>query len=269
VVPANLLLLEDKMANVNQTPETIQLLEEEECVPSNVVRNSAGYPVLTADGSYRTSGEEQLDPGPQSARSQGLYIGKDIPKSLLVSESNPAPPGGVGRLNQLRTKAVMTVIGKAVSGFSYTFVSGAQQAGKYQLDADILTSLGYVKSDYYALYGRSTITKDGAWSGLDGVDNLQTWSSSTGIQEKAMYRLLTKHYETMNNNGAIKSMDNLCTIAGMLCVAHILGTGVGTEKNPGAKRWRETGGGQNINGFTGTYFFALGRYAIDVLASKS
>ena len=257
------------MANVNQIPETIRLLEEEECVPGNVVRNSAGYPVLNPDGSYKTSGEEQLDPGPQSARSQGLYIGKDIPKSLLVSESNPAPPGGVGRLNQLYTKAVMTVIGKAVSGFSYTFVSGAQQAGKYQFDADALTSLGYIKPDYYALYGRNTITQDGAWTGLDGVINLQTWSSSTGIQEKAMYRLLTRNHESMSNNGAIKSTDNLCTIAGMLCVAHILGSGVGTDKYPGAKRWRETGGGQNINGFTGTYFFALGRYSIDVLASKS
>jgi len=257
------------MANVNQIPETIRLLEEEECVPGNVIRNSAGYPVLNADGSYRTSGEEQLDPGPQSARSQGLYLGKDIPKSLLVSENNPAPPGGVGRLNQLRTKAVMTVISKTVSGFSYTFVSGAQQAGKYQFDSDALTSLGYIKPDYYALYGRDTITKDGAWTGLDGVGNLQAWSRSIGIQEKAMYRRLIRHYETMNNNGAIKSTDNLCTIAGMLCVAHILGPGVGTEKDPGAKRWRETGGGQNINGFTGTYFFALGRYAIDVLAAKS
>lgn len=257
------------MANVNQIPETIPQYEDEECIPGNVVRDRAGHPIKNIDGSYKTSGDEKLDPGPQSARSQGLYIGKDIPKSLLVSERNPSPPGGVGRLNLLRTKAVMTVVGKAVSGFSYTFVSGAQQVGKYQLDADFLTSLGYIKSDYYALYGREAISKSGAWTGLDGATSLQTWLVSTGAQEKAMYKLLGRNYEAMSNNGSIKSSDNLCTIAGMLCVAHILGPGIGTEKNPGAKRWRETGGGQNINGFTGTYFFALGRYAIDVLASKS
>jgi hypothetical protein len=257
------------MANVNRLPETIQLLEEEDCVPGNVVRDKAGYPVINADGSYKTSGEEKLDPGPQSARSQGLYIGKDIPKSLLVSESNPTPPGSVGRLNLLRTKAVMTVVGKAVSGFSYTFISGANQVGKYQLEASFLSSLGYIKPEYLALHGREAVTYPDAWTGLDGVTNLQTWAVSTGAQEKAMHRLLIKHYEVMSNNGAIKSTDNLCTIAGMLCVAHILGPGVGTEKYPGAKRWRETGGGQNINGYTGTYFFALGRYAIDVLAAKT
>jgi len=257
------------MANVNQQAEIVQQFEEEECVPGNVVRDRAGRPIKNADGSYKTSGDEKLDPGPQSARSQGLYIGKDIPKSLLVTEKNPSPPGGVGRLNLLRTKAVMTVIGKAVSGFSYSFVSGAQQVGKYQLDADFLTSLGYIKPDYYALYGRDAVTQTAAWTGLDGVTSLQTWTISSGIQEKAMHKLLTRNYEAMSNNGSIKTLDNLCTIAGMLCVAHILGPGIGTEKNPGAKRWRETGGGQNVNGFTGTYFFALGRYAIDVLASKS
>ena len=257
------------MANVNQVPETIPLLLEETCVPGNVVRNRAGYPVLNTDGSYKTSGEEKLDPGPQSARSQGVYVGKDIPKSLLISDQNPNPPGPIGRLNPLNTKAVMTVIGKVVSGFSYTFISGANQTGKYQLNADLLASLGYIKFDYYALYENDSIRQPGAWTGLDGVVDLATWSISPGAQEKAMYRLLDKNYNTMSNNGAIKVSDNLCTIAGMLCVAHILGPGIGTEKNPGAKRWRETGGGQNINGFSGTYFFALGRYAIDVLASKS
>jgi len=257
------------VANVNQIPETIQTVDEDECIPGNVVRDSVGRAVKNIDGSYKTIGEEQLDPGPQSARSQGLYIGRDIPKSLLVSEKNPVPPGGVGRLNQLRTKAVMTVIGKVVSGFSYTLISGANQVGKYQLDSDFLTSLGYLKPDYFAVYGRDTIKQPGAWTGLDGVVDLPTWFNSTGVQEKAMLRLLTRHYETMSNNGAIKDADNLCTVAGMLCVAHILGPGIGSEKYPGAKRWRETGGGQNINGFTGTYFFALGRYAIDVLASKT
>jgi hypothetical protein len=55
----------------------------------------------------------------------------------------------------------------------------------------------------------------------------------------------------------------------MLCVAHILGPGLGTDSAPGARRWRATGGGTDANGNQGTTFFSLGRYAIDVLAAKN
>lgn len=71
----------------------------------------------------------------------------------------------------------------------------------------------------------------------------------------------------MLNNGAIKTDDNLCTIAGMLCVAHVLGPDAGSELAPGAKRWRSTGGGKDVNGDNAATYFLVGRYAIDVLAA--
>lgn len=257
------------MANVNSTPEQINYVTEEECVPGNAVRDSFGKPLRMADGSFVLSGEEILDPGPQAAKNQGLTLAQQVSKSFLVSVDNPNPPGGIGRLNTLHVKAVMTMLGEAASGFSYNLITGNDFVGKYQIDAATLVELGYIKSEYLQSYSRAAVKKDSAWTGKDGVTSLLTWFGSHGVQEKTMYALLQKNYNVMVNNNAIKSADNLCTIAGMLCVAHILGPDVGTEKDPGAKRWRETGGGKDINGNYAAYYFALGRYAIDVLAAKN
>ena len=257
------------MANVNSTPEQINYVTEDECVPGNAVRDTFGKPVRTVDGSFVLLGEEQLDPGPRAAKDQGLTIARQIPKNFLVSIDNPNPPGGVGRLNTLYTKAVMTVLGQASSGLSYNLIGASDFVGKYQIDASTLADLGYIKTEYVSVYSRASVKKDIAWTGKDGITSLLSWFNSPGVQEKTMYQLLQQNYNIMLNNGAITSADNLCTIAGMLCVAHILGPGTGTEKSPGAKRWRETGGGQDINGNFAAYYFALGRYAVDVLAART
>ena len=254
--------------DVNIAEAPIVYRTEEECIPNNVVRNSAGNPVKNADGSWQTSGEEILDPGPQAAKNQGLRSSQQVPKSFLFSINNPDPPSGIGRLNRLQVKAVLTVVGKAASGFVYNCIGPTLQVGKYQLGAKTLTSLGYLKTDYYDLYRADTINYPGAWTGKDGIYDLNAWFLSAGAQEKNMFQLLSSNYITMEANGGIKEDDNLCTIAGMLCVAHRLGPDLGTDQNPGALKWRQTGGGQDINGNTGGLYFSLGRYAIDVLSAK-
>jgi hypothetical protein len=255
--------------DLNTAPVNVVVRTEDECIPNNVIRDTRGFPVYNEDGSYKTSGEEKLDTGPQAAKVQGLTTIQQIPKSFLVSVDNPNPPGGIGRLTTLHIKAVMTMIGQTVSGFSYDLIGPADFVGKYQLEAETLKTLGYLKPEFVTKFGRAAVKKDAAWTGKDGIFSLRNWFGSAGVQEKVMYDLLQSNYEIMSRNNAIKSDDNLCTIAGMLCVAHILGPGDGTEKNPGAKRWRASGGGRDTNGFFGTNFFSLGRYAVDVLAART
>ena len=256
------------MANVNTASAPVVLVTEEECIPTNVVRDSAGKPVKDANGAYKLSGDEILDAGPQAARNQGLTAAQKIPKSYLVSSANPNPPGGVGRLNVLYTKALMTILGRVSSGSVYEVLGPTGQVGKYQMTADQLSLLGYIKSDHLVYLGADCVKSDSAWTGKDNILNLQSWFISHGIQENAMYQLLLSNYTVLSGNQGIKADDNLCTIAGMLSVAHILGPSSGTEQFPGAVRWRSTGGGQDANGNTGNLYFGLGRYAVDVLAAK-
>lgn len=255
------------MANVNDLPATVNIKTDTECVPNNVVRDSAGNPVKLASGAFATAGEEKLDPGPQVAKTQVLPINLQVAKHVLVSINNPDPPGGIGRLSLLQIKAVMTMVAKSASAYSYTLITASNYVGKYQLNAETLADLGYIKEEYVVLYESEAVKKPDAWTGKDNVTSLEVWFRSQGVQEITMYNLLSKNYLAMENNGAIKADDNLCTIAGMLCVAHIIGPGPGTELKPGAKRWRNTGGGQDVNGNYGSLYFLLGRYAVDVLAA--
>jgi hypothetical protein len=255
------------MADVNSLIATVAIKTEDECVPNNVVRDSAGAPIRLANGSFLTSGEEKLDSGPRAAKSQTLPLIYQVQKNVLVSVNTPEPPAGIGRLNRLHIKAVMVMLAQAASGNVYNLITASNFVGKYQLSALTLSELGYIKPEYVVSYGLGTVKRQDAWTGKDGINNLETWFLSTGVQESAMYSFLSKNYISMQNNGAIKEDDNLCTIAGMLCVAHILGPDAGSEINPGAKRWRSTGGGTDANGNYASTYFLLGRYAIDVLAA--
>ena len=260
---------EDNMADVNSIPGAEPIKTEEECVPNNVVRDAAGNPVRLANGTFQTAGEEKLDSGPQVAKGQSLPRGLQVQKSILTSTTTPEPPAGINRLSRLQVKAVMLMLAQAESAQSYSLITASNYIGKYQLSALTLSELGYIKVEYVILYGSAAVKRDSAWIGKDGVRNLETWFLSLGVQESVMYELLQRNYTIMLNNGSIKDDDNLCTIAGMLCVAHILGPGSGTELEPGAKRWRNTGGGKDINGNNAATYFLLGRYAVDVLAAPT
>jgi hypothetical protein len=240
-----------------------------DCVPSNVVKDSNGNPVKSGSGGYVTSGEEKLDPGPASGYRQNLPKSKLAPKSYMSREETPNPPGGIGPLSQLHVKALCVAMGYCESAFNYKAINQLNYVGKYQFGAAALTDLGYIKLDFYKQYKNSAVKQAGAWTGEDGIKSLEDFFNAPAIQEKAFFKLLNANYKRMVSNGAIKEADNLCTIAGMMCVAQLLGPNTGTEKAPGAKGWRSSAAGQDANGVTGGLYFAVGKYAIDVLAAPT
>jgi hypothetical protein len=89
---------------------------------------------------------------------------------------------------------------------------------------------------------------------------LADWLKNPSAQEQAMYELVNLNYKNLVNKKGIKPDDDLCTIAGMLCTAQLLGSS-------GATKWRKTAQGADAYGSTGEKYFNIGRYAIDVLAA--
>jgi hypothetical protein len=255
--------------SVTDGPAPTDTIAPTDCAPSNVVKDGSGNPVKDGNGNFVTSGEEKLDPGPASVKNTALPAKKQCPKSFLAREDTPNPPGGVGTLNQLQVKAVMTALGFSESGFNYKAINPYNYVGKYQFGAPALVDRGYIKLDYYKQYRNAAVKEANAWTGEGGIRSLSDYFNSSGTQEKVMYDQLVANYKRMLSNGAIKGDDTPCTVAGMLCVAHLLGPNTGTERNPGAKGWRQTGGGQDANGTTGGTYFNLGKYAIDVLAAPT
>lgn len=206
-------------------------------------------------------GTNKLDPGPSSA--QGRAIKKRFPPNRLAEQ--PTPPGGIGPLGASEVRAIMAQLGWRESNFNYSAVNQYGYIGKYQFGAAALVDRGYIKKDVYARYGQASLNRPDAWTGKNNITNRTTWLSSPRIQELTMYEQLQANYSQMTKNRGIKSGDDSCTIAGMLCVAHLLGPNRGGTV-PGALGWRLTGTGTDANGTSGGDYYNAGRYAIDVLS---
>lgn len=214
--------------------------------------DSSGKPVASGDAA-------KLDPGPRTAALSS--VNKPCPKNLMNATSNPNPPGGVGNLSTVETKALMTQIAFTESSLNYSAseLKRGNYLGKYQIGAAVLVDQGYIKPDAYKKYGTSAVQYPTSWTGKDNVTSKEAFLSNTGVQENSMYTLLNSNYRTMVKTGAIKPTDNKETVSGMLSTAHLLGAG-------GATTWRKTGLGQDANDTTGTQYFNAGRYANTVLS---
>lgn len=202
---------------------------------------------------------DQLDPGPKDAASQGVK--KPVDRSYMLRADSPTVTEGIGPLSPIMVKALMTQIGWTESGCKYDVVNTIGYCGKYQFGAAALVETGHIKRDAYSLYGgNKAITIPSSWTGKDGINSKEDFLSNGPVQEKLMQFLLRTNYNNLVRNGGIKEGDDICTIAGMMAVAQLLGA-------TGAKKWRMTGGGADAYGTTGAMYFNRGRYAVDVLAT--
>ena len=203
-------------------------------------------------------GTPSNDPGPTAARSIG--VSNTVNKSYLTRSDAPTVSTGIGPLNANHLKALVQQIGWSESSCRYSVINQLNYCGKYQFGAAAMVDLGYIKRDAYAKYsGNKSIDYPASWTGKDGIGSKEQFLANVSIQEKMMMSLLDRNYKSLLKNGGIKDTDDLCTVAGMLTVAHLLGA-------TGSKNWRMTASGADANGTTGAMYFNRGRYAIDVLS---
>lgn len=209
-----------------------------------VVTDSGGTPVKVGDS-----------PGPSSA------VGKPINGKLAPSAmtTQPSPPGGIGPLSSGDVRAVMAQIGFRESSNNYSATNQLGYLGKYQFGAAALVDRGYIKSEAFATYGQGALTRPESWTGKDGIKNRDDFLRNTQIQESAMFEQLTANYNTLVSTKAISGSNEKTEIAGMLSVSHLLGAG-------GANKWKTTGTGSDANGVSGSEYYNLGRYSIEVLS---
>lgn len=198
--------------------------------------------------------------GPQSAQNQG--VNNPVSGSAMNKVGNPDPTAGVGPLTATQTKALMTQMGWNESGSNYSASNQYNYLGKYQTGAAVLSDQGYIKRDAYALYGNKAVNYPTSWTGKDGVTSRESYLTNGPVQEKIMEANLNNNYNTLLKTSALQAGDDQCTVAGMLAASHLLGAG-------GAKTWRNSGGGADANGTTGTSYYNMGRYAVDVLAASA
>ena len=220
-----------------------------------VAVDNVGKPVVSGTNS-------SSDAGPTDALTKSVR--KPADKSYMSRDDNPTPSAGVGPLDATQVKALKTQIAVSESGFNYGATEAARgnYLGKYQIGAAVLTDQNYIKPDAYAKYGTSAVNYPSSWTGKDGVTSKEAFLANPTAQEASMDRLLNSNYKTLTKIGAVNSSDDPATVAGMLSTSHLLGAG-------GAQTWRRTGTGADANNTSGTSYFNMGRYAVNVLAKTS
>lgn len=249
--------------NVGQAPE--QSIGSVLCEPTGpVVKDGSGKTVTDGSGKPVRSSAAESDPGPKAAAKEPVKM--PCPREWLSRPDVPNPPGGIGKLTQYQVKCVMAQMAYSESRFNYALRerTNGNYLGRYQVGAAALVELGYMKRDYYNQYSTRAVRYPDAFLGTDNVKSDEDYLANKGVQEKVMYELMSRNHASLikkvDGKQGIKDDDDLCTIAGMLCVAQLLGSN-------GARKWRYTAEGADANGSTGAVYFNRGRYAIDVLAN--
>lgn len=201
-----------------------------------------------------------------AATDQGIInsIGKEVqgdtcPLDTLNAATTYNPSGDVGDTPMLiaqQVKAMMAELGYFESKFAADKVEGSR-IGKYQVDAALLKTAGYVTS------ATATLSSAASWTGKDGIKTQQDFFNAVAFQDIMQYTEFKSNYDALIANGGIKADDDICTAAGMLFVAHQFRS-VDT-----AKKWRDSDAGTDALGKTGDVYFNQGRYAIDVLYASA
>lgn len=244
--------------------------------------NQAPAPQFSTTSIECGQGGTILDLGPKKALAYMVKNPKSkfAPKEYMSRKDAAIPPGGIGPLSVIHVKAIMVAMGFRESTWNYRAINQIGYMGKYQFGAIAMVDRGFIKQDYYNAFksqGNAKILNNpAAWRSpnTDGIYSVQDWLSAPGVQEKVMYEQLVANYKAMTLPGnrldskllaaseqGIRPTDDICTVAGMLCAAHMLGAAEATRWRHGKARR-----GTDAFGTTGEEYFLIGRYAVDVLA---
>ena len=196
---------------------------------------------------------ESKDPGPDAASKVGLY--NPLDPSALKSPTIQKSLEGIGILTPQQVTGLKAQLAKHESDNDYKLETVGGLLGKYKITAKMLAELGYIKKDAYTAQDYKSINIPSNWTDKDSIGSKEDFKNSPAIQEKVVDQLLKNNFKAMQKNGGVKDKDGPKTLAGMLCVAHLLGPDL-------AKSWRETNNNENA-----IPYYNAGCYGVEVLGS--
>ena len=170
--------------------------------------------------------------------------------------TTPAP--SVGQDEELDNfEKLRRSIFQSESSGDYSTINDGGYVGGYQMGAQALESLGYLKKGTYnrgkasGKGGNSGIPDPTNWTGKSGVDSLDSFISDPATQDKIFEENLNYNYKGLLANGTITPDTSIEDVAGYISAAHLLGVA-------GAKNLSNVDG----NGTSGNTYFARGVEAV-------
>jgi len=213
-----------------------------------------------------TTGVPGGQPGPINAVTAGLDSARVLKPSNPGLKTQPPETSGLGTLSAAQLTALKAQIAKSESNFNYQAVNSIYYMGKYQFGYEALITFGYAKPNTTSNYQLASDGNGVYWTGKDGITSAALWLTSPDIQESAMNDLLQQNYtylsshRDLNGNPVIDASSSPADVAGKLAICHLLG-------GHACVKWTDgQNSGEDAYGTTGTTYYNLGVYAIDVIA---
>jgi hypothetical protein len=189
------------------------------------------------------------------------FSGTDATKSdttLTAGVENAATPKDIrnqppavapaGSLTKDETTALMSQLGQ---GNDYTTTGSDGKLGKYQLDYKALQEQGYIKS---TVTSNEQLTNPNSWTNKNSITDATSFLSNKTEQESVMSAVTNQNYTNLLASGAITADQTPADVAGMMSVAHKLGSDAALSFRSGSG--------------PGAELFNQGKYAVSVLAPK-
>ena len=203
--------------------------QQEKTNTADGLKTSDGKPVLDGSGN-----PVQVTPQTNTQNSQ------NTPGSTV----NPSITGTLPPLTAADIQTLMDAIGKKESSSipggaqNYATVNTLGYTGKYQFGALALVTLGYMIPPASGVAKNSDMLTDSLWAAANknNVKSVADWKSKGGVQEVAMFELLSRNYKTLLSRGVISASSSKGEVAGYLWVAHNLGAGSAIELKAGRNK---------------------------------
>lgn len=205
-------------------------------------------------------------PGPANAVSAGLDPTRVLSLTNPSLKTQPPESSGLGPLTSEQLTALKAQIAKSESNFNYQAVNSIYYMGKYQFGYEALITFGYAKPNTTSNYQLATDSNSTYWTGKDGITSIALWLTSPDVQESAMNDLLQQNYAYLSShrdlygNPVVDNNSNPADVAGKLAICHLLGGHACVQWTNGQNS------GTDAYGTTGTTYYNLGVYSIDVIA---
>lgn len=193
----------------------------------------------------------------QNIDSNGSVVSTVSPTAsdtLLDTAGNPvsdAPVAAPEVVGSFYKPALKEALGKKESSNNYAAVNRFNYIGKYQMGADMLIDLGYVRPGSKL----RDLDNSEVWTGKDGIKSKSEFLGSPTVQESAMDQELALNEKRLRRMGVIDETSTTQEIAGYLATSHLLGTGGAQQMKRGVVK-------SDANGVTGNEYYKLGYAAV-------
>lgn len=181
-----------------------------------------------------------------------------LPESTASKAINKTLPP----LSQQQIQSLMDYIGNAESSSTpggaqnYSITNSSGFLGKYQIGAQALQTLGYLKSPTppRTKWTNAELDDPAIWSGKGGVSSKEEFlANKNNVQENAMFNLVDFNYKWATKNGLITSDSEPGRVGGILSAAHV---------ELAAARDIANGHDKAVGGTTASYRYQIGAKAV-------